>query len=285
MKRQNEQLDFYCLFSLFVLHKSQCDCPPCVSISIRNVPSSLNWTGGISECRNFRTTSATPAASILDLFTTGRRKTSNTKTRKVQPVLLKTTIIKSQKPTIKENDILINQMDWWRMADCWLTFGQLLTDRRPTFGRLLLTWYGEVPQSTQCSVLNGHVSFLNVTVQQLQQLLYNASVYHVDAVSIWIHTWMLLKINYTVLCQKQHKKIIFWVTTRGNWELEPHDGSKLTVASKVCNSQRSGQLQLVVPWRNPGQDLLEDVAFTPFKQLLHRLVYNKNNKSDHWGCT
>lgn len=47
---------------------------PCVSMSIRNVPKSLNWTGGISECRNFNTTSATPANSILDLFTTGKKK-------------------------------------------------------------------------------------------------------------------------------------------------------------------------------------------------------------------
>lgn len=39
-------------------------------MSIRNVPRSLNCTGGISDCRNFRTTSATPADSILDLFTT-----------------------------------------------------------------------------------------------------------------------------------------------------------------------------------------------------------------------
>ncbi|TNN46622.1 hypothetical protein EYF80_043155 [Liparis tanakae] len=38
---------------------------------MRNVPSSLNWTGGISDCRNLNTTSATPADSILDLFTTG----------------------------------------------------------------------------------------------------------------------------------------------------------------------------------------------------------------------
>lgn len=47
---------------------------PCVSMSIRNVPKSLNWTGGISECRNFNTTSATPANSILDLFTTGKKE-------------------------------------------------------------------------------------------------------------------------------------------------------------------------------------------------------------------
>lgn len=47
---------------------------PCVSMSIRNVPRSLNWTGGISDCKNFNTTSATPADSILDLFTTGERK-------------------------------------------------------------------------------------------------------------------------------------------------------------------------------------------------------------------
>lgn len=46
---------------------------PCVSMSMRNVPSSLNWTGGISEGKNFNTTSATPADSILDLFTTERR--------------------------------------------------------------------------------------------------------------------------------------------------------------------------------------------------------------------
>lgn len=46
---------------------------PCVSMSIRNVPSSLNWTGGISDCKNFNTTSATPAESILDLFTTAKR--------------------------------------------------------------------------------------------------------------------------------------------------------------------------------------------------------------------
>lgn len=47
---------------------------PCVSMSIRNVPNSLNCTGGISDCKNFNTTSATPADSILDLFTTGERK-------------------------------------------------------------------------------------------------------------------------------------------------------------------------------------------------------------------
>lgn len=40
-------------------------------MSIRNVPRSLNWTGGISDLRNFSTTSDTPAKSILDLLTTG----------------------------------------------------------------------------------------------------------------------------------------------------------------------------------------------------------------------
>lgn len=43
---------------------------PCASINILNVPSSLNWTGGISDLRNFNTASATPADSILALFTT-----------------------------------------------------------------------------------------------------------------------------------------------------------------------------------------------------------------------
>ena len=51
---------------------------PCVSMSIRNVPSSLNWTGGISDWRNFSTTSATPAESILDLFTTDEKKREKT---------------------------------------------------------------------------------------------------------------------------------------------------------------------------------------------------------------
>lgn len=59
---------------------------PCVSMSIRNVPKSLNWTGGISECRNFNTTSATPANSILDLFTTGKKK----KTRQIKTLFWQT---------------------------------------------------------------------------------------------------------------------------------------------------------------------------------------------------
>ncbi len=43
-------------------------------MSIRNVPRSLNWTGGISDLRNFSTTSDTPAKSILDLLTTGEER-------------------------------------------------------------------------------------------------------------------------------------------------------------------------------------------------------------------
>lgn len=50
---------------------------PCASINIRNVPSSLNWTGGISDLRNFNTASATPADSILALFTTAWIKNRN----------------------------------------------------------------------------------------------------------------------------------------------------------------------------------------------------------------
>lgn len=48
-------------------------------MSIRNVPRSLNWTGGISDCKNFNTTSATPADSILDLFTTEEKKHEHVK--------------------------------------------------------------------------------------------------------------------------------------------------------------------------------------------------------------
>lgn len=45
---------------------------------MRSVPSSLNCTGGISDCKNFNTTSATPADSILDLFTTAEEITEQT---------------------------------------------------------------------------------------------------------------------------------------------------------------------------------------------------------------
>lgn len=69
--------------------KSQIDSLPCVSMSIRNVPRSLNCTGGISDCRNFNTTSATPADSILDLFTTGDQNQSSLKTSlKLSPGIL-----------------------------------------------------------------------------------------------------------------------------------------------------------------------------------------------------
>ena len=47
---------------------------PCASINILNVPKSLNWTGGISDLRNFKTASVTPADNIFALFTTTERE-------------------------------------------------------------------------------------------------------------------------------------------------------------------------------------------------------------------
>ena len=53
-----------------------------------------------------------------------------------------------------------------------------------------LTRYGQVPQGTQCCVLYRHVAFLHVTIQQLQKLLHNTSVHHVDAVPIYTQIQM-----------------------------------------------------------------------------------------------
>lgn len=47
-----------------------------------------------------------------------------------------------------------------------------------------LTRDGQVPQGAQRCVLNGDVALLDVPVQQLQKLLHNSSVHHVDAVPI-----------------------------------------------------------------------------------------------------
>lgn len=51
-----------------------------------------------------------------------------------------------------------------------------------------LTRDGQVPQGAQCRVLNGHVALFHVAVQQLQELLHDPRVHHVDAVPIWRET-------------------------------------------------------------------------------------------------
>lgn len=50
---------------------------------------------------------------------------------------------------------------------------------------LRLTRYGQVPQGAQRCMLNRDVAFLNVPIQQLQKLLHNTSVHHVDAIPIY----------------------------------------------------------------------------------------------------
>lgn len=68
----------------------------------------------------------------------------------------------------------------------------------------------------------------------------------------------------------------FWLVS-----LRHESDSKLTIASKVSDGQRPGQLQLMVVRWYPGQDPLEDAALSSLKQLLHGLVCTKTgNKSN-----
>lgn len=59
--------------------------------------------------------------------------------------------------------------------------------------------------------------------------------------------------------------------------------SQLTIASKVSDGQRPGQLQLVVVRWYPGQDPLEDAALSSLKQLLHGLVCTKMGNKKKGG--
>lgn len=59
--------------------------------------------------------------------------------------------------------------------------------------------------------------------------------------------------------------------------------SQLTIASKVSDGQRPGQLQLMVVRWYPGQDPLEDAALSSLKQLLHGLVCTKTGNKKKGG--
>lgn len=69
------------------------------------------------------------------------------------------------------------------------------------------------------------------------------------------------------------------------WDLIlPQCEVKLTVASKISDGQSPSELQLMVMRWYPGQDPLEDTAFSSLKQLLHGLIYTTEGRQVTVQC-